>query len=81
MNINVRNAVFAICACLFAITGLAGLMVYGSETARQLAIGIALLCCFSQFIAQDQHPLAGKASVAVSYVAFLLAVVALICFR
>jgi hypothetical protein len=76
----IQNAVFAICAALFAIVGLAGLMIWGSSCARMLAISAAFMACLGQFVGQDPHRLARPASITLSYLGFGMVVLALIYF-
>lgn len=80
MHIEIRNAAFALCAVLFAVTGLLVMAIYGSHATRSLCAGVALVGCMSQFIGQDPSIRAQRVSIALSYIAFALALVALIVF-
>lgn len=68
------NIVYAISSAAFAILFLGGIMVFGGETARNIAIGAAFFACASQFMAQD--PAAYKGSIYSAYAAFIIGLLA-----
>lgn len=67
---------FVFSACVFAVVFLGGIVVYGGELARSIAITAAFFGCVSQFIGQDQRT--WKASIMVAWVAFTAAAGALV---
>lgn len=68
------NVVYAISSALFAAIFLVGIMVFGGEWSRTIAIAAAFLACASQFMAQD--PASYKASIYSAYAAFVAALLA-----
>jgi hypothetical protein len=75
---TLRQAVFALCAVIFAVTALAGLISFGDAEVRKLAIASALLGCFSQFAGQGASKMEARLSVALAYIGFLLAMIAVV---
>lgn len=69
---------FVLSACMFAVVFLGGVIAYGGELSRELALTSAFFGCISQFIGQDQR--VWKASIAAAWVAFLVAAGALVAF-
>lgn len=63
------NIAFAISATIFAAIFLGGIMVFGGNLAREVAIGTAFLGCASQFLGPD--PKAYRASIYLAYAAFV----------
>ncbi|CAN7303338.1 hypothetical protein LJR231_001553 [Phyllobacterium sp. LjRoot231] len=80
MNPNIEKLIFATGALAFALVALLTVIVFGDTVARSFAVWSALFACWSQFVAQDRHPVAGKASIALAYIGFALMFVALIYF-
>lgn len=64
------NILYAISSALFAAIFLIGIMVFGGEWSRNIAIGAAFLACVSQFTAQD--PASYKLSIYSAYAAFVV---------
>ncbi len=75
-----RRAICAFSATVFAVLFLASVIVFGHPVARSVAIAVALLAVFSQFVAQDEAPGARMAHLVASYLGFVLAIVAFIAF-
>ena len=69
---------FVLSACVFAVVFLGGVIVYGGEVARSIAITAAFFACVSQFIGQDQR--VWKASIVTAWIAFAVAACALVAF-
>jgi hypothetical protein len=63
------NIAYAISSALFAGIFLVAVMVFGGETARNVAIAAAFLGCASQFTAQDEA--AYRASIYLAYGSFV----------
>lgn len=80
MNPNIEKLIFASGALAFSLVVLIAVIVFGSELERALALWSALIACLSQFVAQERHPVAQRASIALAYIAFALTFVALIYF-
>lgn len=77
-HLDLKRAVMAISATIFACVGLAGLMAFGDAQVRVLAIAAALLGCFGQFAGQDASRPALIAHLVASYGAFALALWAIV---
>ncbi|WP_156465076.1 hypothetical protein [Mesorhizobium sp. Root552] len=69
---------FVLSACVFAVVFLGGVIVYGDEVARSIAITAAFFACVSQFIGQDQR--VWKASIVTAWIAFAVSACALVAF-
>lgn len=65
---------FALSATAFAALFLGGLIAYGGEASRPIALGAAFLAATSQFVAQDRR--AWLASVILAYLSMLVGLVA-----
>lgn len=65
------NIAFAITASMFAAVYLVAIMVFGGETARNVAIAAAFLGCASQYCGPD--PKAWRLSIYLAYAAFVAA--------
>jgi hypothetical protein len=63
------NIAYALSSALFAAIFLVAIMVFGEETARNIAIAAAFLGCASQFTAQD--PASYRASIYLAYGSFV----------
>lgn len=70
------NTAYALSASVFAAVFLGSLIIYGQETARDIAIAAAFLACGSQFTAQD--PKAYLASIYLAYAAFVAGILSYI---
>lgn len=75
-----RRAMCAISATAFAVLYLAAIITIGHPVARNVAIAVALVGVFSQFVAQDETPTARMAHLVASYLGFVLEIVAFIAF-
>ena len=60
---------YAISSALFAAIFLVGVMVFGSEYARNIAIAASFMACASQFTAQDANSY--KLSIYLAYGSFV----------
>lgn len=63
------NIAYALTAAVFAAIFLVAVMVFGGETARNIAILAAFLGCASQFTAQDER--AYLVSIRLAYACFV----------
>jgi len=77
---ELRRCIFALSAMAFAVLYLGSIIVLGHPVARTVAIAVALLGVFSQFVAQDDAPAARAAHFVATYIGFVLALVALVVF-
>ena len=73
-----HRSVMAFCATAFAVAGLCALMVFGDDTARRVALLATFSAALGQFVGQDWRRGAQIASVAASYLAFGLALIAIV---
>lgn len=69
---------FVFSACVFAVVFLGGIVVYGDTLSRSIAITAAFFGCVSQFVGQDQRT--WKASIMAAWIAFVVALCALVAF-
>ena len=67
---------FVLSACVFAVVFLGGIVVYGGEMSRSIAITAAFFGCVSQFLGQDQRT--WKGSIVVAWIALTAAAGALV---
>jgi len=80
MNPNIEKLIFSLGACLFAVVTMLTVIIFGTGTARNFGAWSAFFACWSQFAAQDRHPMAQRASIVLAYIAFALMFVALVYF-
>ncbi|MCP2134593.1 hypothetical protein J2S28_001645 [Rhizobium sp. SLBN-94] len=74
---DILRVCYALTAAAFAVVFLAAVIIYGGDTARNVAIGAAFLGCASQFTGQDTRT--WKASLYLAYGAFIVGLFAYLC--
>ncbi|MDA4845994.1 hypothetical protein [Hoeflea poritis] len=74
------KAISALCAMAFAVTFIALVVIFGSETVRIYALLSALLGCASQYLIQFDRYAAHAASSLLAIAGFTSAVMALVLF-
>jgi len=72
------NQVYALCGTIFFGVFVVSIIVFGDETARNIAILSAFFGGLSQFLAQDGRRSVSLASIIVAYVSMITALAAYI---